>query len=78
LTALAERSGIRAEKQAQPHRFVVKKAERTERLSTGERGANLRPGNATSHTPRALPRRSTYATRDLPGSPDDPSDPLPS
>jgi hypothetical protein len=78
LTALAEGGGIRVEKQAQPHRPVVKKPEGTERLSTVERGANLRPSNATSHILRSLPRRNTYATRDHPSSSDDPSDRFPS
>jgi hypothetical protein len=76
LTGLAESSGVRVEKQAQSHRPFIKKPDRSARLFSPGRGLSLRPWNPTQRVFRALPRRSLYAARSRPGSPDDPSDPL--
>jgi hypothetical protein len=76
LAALAETSGVRIEKQAQSHRPLIRKPDRTARLSTAERDPGLRHRSPIPQAFRTLPRRSLYAARSRPNSPDDPSDPL--
>lgn len=76
LTALAEGSGVRIEKQAQAHRLVIRKPDRSARLSTAERAPSARPLAPTTLAFHSLPRRQLYAARRGPSIPDDPSDPL--
>jgi hypothetical protein len=76
LSALAEASAVRIEKQAQSHRLSIKKPERGVRPSTTERMANSRPSPPTPRAFRSLPRRHLYAPRSRPSSPDDPSNRL--
>jgi hypothetical protein len=76
LTALAESTGVRIEKQAQSHRPVVKRPERSGRLSSAEQAPRPRPFTPTAQAFHSLPRRQLYAARSRPISPDDPSDPL--
>jgi hypothetical protein len=76
LTALAESSGVRIQKQAQSHRIFIKKPERSTRLSAAERAPSPRSCIQTTQAFRSLPRRHLYAARSRPISPDDPSDPL--
>lgn len=76
LIALANSTGVRVAKQAQSHRPFIKKPDRSGRLSAPGRGLSLRPWNPALQAFRALPRRSLYAPRSRPSSPDDPSHPL--
>lgn len=76
LTALAESSGVRIEKQAHSHRLVIKKPDRSARLSTAERAPGPRPFTSSTQAFRRLPRRQLYAARSRPSAPDDPGDPL--
>jgi hypothetical protein len=76
LTAVAENSGVRIERQAQSHRLFIKKPERSARLSTAQRDPTLRHCRPIPQGFRALPRRNLHAARSRPSSSDDPSDPL--
>jgi len=76
LTGLAESSGVRIEKQAQSHRPLIRKPNRTARLSTAERDLGLCHCSPIPQAFRALSRRNLYAARSRPSSPDDLSDPL--
>lgn len=78
LTAVTESAGVRIEKQAHSHRLILKRPDRSTRLSSAERSPSLRACNPTAQAFHSLPRRQLYAARSRPISPDDPSDPLPS
>lgn len=73
LSALAEASAVRIEKQAQSHRLSIKKPERGAWTSATERMASSRPIPPTPPAFRSLPRRHLYAPRSRPSSSDDPS-----
>lgn len=73
LTAIAENSGLRFEKQAQSQRPFLKRPERTSRPSAGTRVSSLRSSALRPRAFRGLPRRHLYAPRSGPSAPDDPS-----
>lgn len=74
LTAVAEGSGVRLEKQAQSPRLVIRRPERGARLSSAGRVPRPRPFTPTTQAFRSLPRRQLYAAGNRGSSPDDPSD----
>ncbi len=77
LTALAETSGVRIEKQAELQRPSVRKPDRAARLIPPVvRDRRPRWNVRIQHVFRNLPRRQLHAVRITPGSSDDPSSPL--
>lgn len=76
LTALAANSGLRIERQAQPHRLSFPKPGHSARLTSIARPAAPNPRTQANRAYRAFPRRLLHPGHLKPRSPDDPGSPL--